>query len=136
VSCKPRAQLVPDWRAGCPARGLAASRPPLKASSARGAQVVPGAAERPRRSGRALAFSSLLTPGSMAKILHAPLRALTAPELPSEGGGPLVFRRVARLRDGRHRLNGAHLPLLSLAEPVRIALAFLHHPIDVAAEFP
>src|SRR5439155_3940128 len=32
-----------------------------------------------------------LTSDSTANDLHAPLRALTAPELPSEGGGPLVL---------------------------------------------
>src|SRR2546428_956 len=68
----------------------AASSAPLKAQSARGRTASWGRAAVPViRKGVGLLLP--LTPDSMANDLHAPLRALTAPELPSEGGGPLVL---------------------------------------------
>src|SRR2546422_3461763 len=67
-----------------------ASSAPLKAQSARGRTASWGRAAVPViRKGVGLLLP--LTPDSMANDLHAPLRALTAPELPSEGGGPLVL---------------------------------------------
>src|SRR2546428_62677 len=71
-------------------RRPAASSAPLKAQSARGRTASWGRAAVPViRKGVGLLLP--LTPDSMANDLHAPLRALTAPELPSEGGGPLVL---------------------------------------------
>src|SRR2546422_9440206 len=68
----------------------AASSAPLKAQSARGRTASWGRAAVPViRKGVGLLLP--LTPDSMANDLHAPLRALTPPELPSEGGGPLVL---------------------------------------------
>src|SRR5437667_6295717 len=67
-----------------------ASSAPLKAQSARGRTASWGRGAVPVfRKGVGLLLP--LTSHSTANDLHAPLRALTAPELPSEGGGPLVL---------------------------------------------
>src|SRR5205823_8496500 len=71
-------------------RAPAASSAPLKAQSARGRTSLWGRGAVPLiRKGVGLLLP--LTSHSTANDLHAPLRALTAPELPSEGGGPLVL---------------------------------------------
>src|SRR5437870_10501584 len=96
-----------------------ASSAPLKAQSARGRTASWGRAAVPViRKGVGLLLP--LTPDSMANDLHAPLRALTAPELPSEGGGPLV---LPASRETTRRTP----PLESGAPPAGVAAGASRH---------
>src|SRR5207249_1342148 len=61
-----------------------------------------------------------LSSHSTANDLHAPLRALTAPELPSEGGGPLV---LPASRETTRRTP----PLESGAPPAGVAAGASRH---------
>src|SRR5207244_8134590 len=96
---------------------------PLKAQSARGRTASWGRAAVPViRKGVGLLLP--LTPDSMANDLHAPLRALTAPELPSEGGGPLV---LPASRETTRRTP----PLESGAPPAVVAAGASRHSSDL-----
>src|SRR6059058_1039058 len=96
-----------------------ASSAPLKAQSARGRTALWGRGAVPLiRKGVGLLLP--LTSHSTANDLHAPLRALTAPELPSEGGGPLV---LPASRETTRRTP----PLESGAPPAGVAAGASRH---------